>query len=667
MNKRIKKIVASAVCISMAASIAACSTNENRDHDGPATPLPSAASKPTETTEAPTDPTDTDVTDTTDTTATSADVTVAPTTAPGSGQVTISSDLTYPDHIPTYDEVHPAHEPGDIKGQEASDLLEEVEHDMLAHGVDNYFDAVILFEHPENYGITVDDVSWGDLEYDHNEEIAFYEFVAEKLYSIDYEDLDFQDRVFYDKVLFDIEESLYALQYTAFDYYESALNPLTSFQNDVLFLLEVLPINTVEDAEKYIELVIDTERYMAEICQFEADKAEYGMPLSADTYEAIAETFDDLVDQTDTCFLYESFNNKLSNISGLADSDRLDLINRHYDAMTQHFFPAMEASAESMRALKSYNAEAHGLSDYPGGDAYYASIIRRESNNFSDPEECLDRATQAFEDLMTETMTISTSGNYDINEYIDPPYSMGDMRANLDYLYEKIQDDFPALHEHSYFTMDVPEEFEDSFSPAAFLGYHLDTYDSNMIITNNSGVDGTFGITCAHEGYPGHMFDSVYHREHDEHEYMYVFNSTGYSEGWATYVEGYSHKYFGTDEGARRLTQLDDEMNLYFGTVLDIGINLEGWDLDECADHISAILGYTVSPSGLEYVYNLLLSDPCYYAKYGLGFINTCDVINQLHADFPDATDLEIHTAYLDAQEGTFDQIYEHAHDLLEG
>ena len=58
------------------------------------------------------------------------------------------------------------------------------------------------------------------------------------------------------------------------------------------------------------------------------------------------------------------------------------------------------------------------------------------------------------------------------------------------------------------------------------------------------GVDKDFGVTVAHEAYPGHMFQSLYTRSHTSHPYMFLSASTGYLEGWATYVENYSMKYF---------------------------------------------------------------------------------------------------------------------------
>ena len=64
--------------------------------------------------------------------------------------------------------------------------------------------------------------------------------------------------------------------------------------------------------------------------------------------------------------------------------------------------------------------------------------------------------------------------------------------------------------------------------------------------------------------------------------------------------------------------------------------------------------------------YNIILSNPCYGVKYGISFINTGMVIAQLHNDFPDATDLEIHTAYLNSQSGTYEQILANAEQFLE-
>ena len=76
-------------------------------------------------------------------------------------------------------------------------------------------------------------------------------------------------------------------------------------------------------------------------------------------------------------------------------------------------------------------------------------------------------------------------------------------------------------------------------------------------------------------------------------------------------------------------------------------------------------MGMNATPDMFMDAYNLLLSDPGYGIKYGLGFLFTGLDMAQLQEDFPDATDLEIHTAYLNAEPGTFEQILEYAEEEL--
>ena len=75
----------------------------------------------------------------------------------------------------------------------------------------------------------------------------------------------------------------------------------------------------------------------------------------------------------------------------------------------------------------------------------------------------------------------------------------------------------------------------------------------------------------------------------------------------------------------------------------------------------------TISASDIQDMYDLLISDPGYAVKYGNGLVNTGLIIQAAHDRFPDATDLQIHTAYLNANTGTFEQIEANMMAELEG
>ena len=658
MNRKITRLLAVLLTLSMIFSIAGCSKIEEffdlgdshrserrrRDRDDDDDPDETEETEETEETDQ-TDPSD-------------PVVTVAP--------PDVSDELTYPDHVPTYDEIHPAHANGTVSGEEAIEILNEIEHDILIDAFEgSYVYASIYFDDLDALGIEFDSIGWGDTEEDHDADVAMVNEMLEQLYSIDRDTLGTSDRIFYDKLLNDVELTAYALQYTAFDYYESALKPLTGPQSEVLFILEVLEFDTVEDAENYILVLRDIDRYYDYLCDFEEERVSYGFVNSDAVYEEVAESFENLVAQSEDCFLYDTFRERLDNIPGLTTAERDSLIEEHDQVMHDIVFPEFQECADRMRALEC-GAPSVGVSSYPGGDAYFAYVFFTQTNSGRPVEQSIQEL-EAYTDSVVDAMTtVAASGdNSWMTEYLSHDYSEGDTQDNLDYLYEAVQNDFPAIPDHDYRLMTVPEVFQDDFSPAAFLGYHLDTFDSNIIITNEGSISDTFGITCAHEGYPGHMYESLYHRGITNHPYMYIADSIGYAEGWATYVESYSFQYFSTSP-ASTIVRVEDELNCILFARFDLGVNYEGWTMQDCADWYSDVMGMSISADAFEDAYNLLLSDPGYGVKYGIGFINTGMVIAQLQEDFPDATDLEIHTAYLNAQAGTFEQILENAEAFLE-
>ena len=148
---------------------------------------------------------------------------------------------------------------------------------------------------------------------------------------------------------------------------------------------------------------------------------------------------------------------------------------------------------------------------------------------------------------------------------------------------------------------------------------------------------------------------------------MYLTESTGYLEGWATYVENYSMKYF-TDNGeitdAMILIRDESLLGLLCSTRVDYGIHVENWSLQDCLDYFNSF-GFGVTEDSFSKFYTLIVTDPGYYAKYGMGYLWTQQTMEDMHALHPDATDKEIHTAYLDSMTGTFEQINAYMDELL--
>ena len=146
---------------------------------------------------------------------------------------------------------------------------------------------------------------------------------------------------------------------------------------------------------------------------------------------------------------------------------------------------------------------------------------------------------------------------------------------------------------------------------------------------------------------------------------MYLTESTGYLEGWATYVEHYSMKYF-TGRGSTNSMLIAKDASIIGNLVLtrvEYGVNYENWSLEDSLNYIEPFGLFDMEKT--QELFILFYTDPGYFAKYGMGYLWTQTIMDNLHANHPNATDKDIHTAYLNALTGTFEQIEQYADKQL--
>ena len=80
--------------------------------------------------------------------------------------------------------------------------------------------------------------------------------------------------------------------------------------------------------------------------------------------------------------------------------------------------------------------------------------------------------------------------------------------------------------------------------------------------------------------------------------------------------------------------------------------------MQDCLDYFDQ-MGFGVNEDDFSEFYTLIVTDPGYYAKYGMGYLWTQKIMDDMRAKYPDATEKQIHTAYLDSLTMTFDKISE--------
>ena len=180
----------------------------------------------------------------------------------------------------------------------------------------------------------------------------------------------------------------------------------------------------------------------------------------------------------------------------------------------------------------------------------------------------------------------------------------------------------------------VSDNLTDYCAPAFYLTAPLDDTDSNAIYINRQKTPDGLDLytTLAHEGYPGHLYQTVYHNRsllaaggRPAREILWY---GGYQEGWALYVEFLSFGYAADllrehgQETAALATELEARnrsLQLCLYSALDVLIHYENASYSQIAKVLSGF-GITDSTS-MKAIYNYIIQSPCNYPKYYLGYL----------------------------------------------
>ena len=187
-------------------------------------------------------------------------------------------------------------------------------------------------------------------------------------------------------------------------------------------------------------------------------------------------------------------------------------------------------------------------------------------------------------------------------------------------------DDFPSLTVEDYEVKYVPESMESFSSPAFYLTPPVDTLTPNTIYINQSSTVSSTELftTLAHEGFPGHLYQTVSFGKQDCPPARHLLGCSGYTEGWATYVEDMSYRYacdfLKTDPEVMEFLRLNRSITLCLYSILDTGIHYTGWNF---ATVQKLLEGFGITDASVcQEIFQYIVENPANYLKYYLGFLN---------------------------------------------
>ena len=493
---------------------------------------------------------------------------------------------------------------------------------------------------PENFGVTEEGALAGSFTADPDAVRASAENMKSALERFDYDSLDVQNRITYDILEYEAETAAGAADYLL---YEEPLSLVSGVQTQYPVVLSEYPIYDRQDADIYLQLLETTDAYFDSLMEFEREKADAGLFMSDEALDAVLEQCRGFLDMGDGNYLYSSFADRIMELEDLTDQEKGEYVQDNALAVEDHIIPAYERLMRELEKLRGSGKNGGGLTYFPEGRAYYELLARRSVGTARSVEEIrslIRRQMEADLTAMEETLGITPQQAQESAEAAASILGENAPRLILDRLRQQISIAFPAMPEAGLEVKYVPEEMEEHLSPAFYMIPAIDNTEENVIYINRGHMsdDLTLFTTLAHEGYPGHLYQTVYYEGTDPDPLRSMLDFGGYVEGWATYAEMGSYYLTPLPEKQAAVLQKNSSLILGLYALADIGIHYDGWSVMDTVEFFSS---YGIRDAEtVEEIYDLIIGSPANYLKYYVGYVEF----------------LELKRAWAEEAGGTFSQ-----------
>lgn len=433
----------------------------------------------------------------------------------------------------------------------------------------------------------------------------------------------------------DIERQLEAI--TSGYYLQSYISPSLGVSAQIPILLAEYAFRTEEDIDTYFALLKDLDRYFTALLDYTRRQQEKGIgPDDTMLDRIISQCRSFIGDRDESHFLQAAFDERCHSCSFLSAEDQDYLTDVHKSYLTKYVFPAYEALIEGLSSLKGSGQTSGGLGTIKGGLSYYEALVAQETGCDMTLEEIRSRLQRQ---LVADIQSLQALPNEAFSG--SDPYEAMDAKSMLTLLQQLIQTDFPRIQSVTFELKEIQSELADFASPAFYMIPPVDAVETNTIYTNPasemSGIE--LFSTLAHEGFPGHLYQTNYFSQTAPALIRRLTSPDGYVEGWATYVESWlCTEADGVWPGAR-LYWLERSLNLCIASLMDIGIHGYGWQADDAAAFLA---GFGVTDAdAVNDLYQYILENPANYLKYYLGYLCFADLKASCEEAMGDAFDLQ--------------------------
>lgn len=451
----------------------------------------------------------------------------------------------------------------------------------------------------------------------------------------------------------------------AYPYYDEPLTPSGGVTSQLPVLLAEYTFRNTRDIKDYLGLLSQMDTYFLGILDYEQKKADAGLFMSDEACLKVIEGCEVFTEHPDDNFLIDTFSNRLNAMDGLTDTQKNAYLKQHSKVLSDHVIPAYSQMIKGLTMLLGRGHNNWGLCNFSEGKAYYEAVVSADTGCDDSVEDLFSQIAKARREDLTFCQNLLEKNPKLASQSPKPDAALKEENAMLSRLQKEILTDFPAPPQTEVEICHVDPALSEYLAPAFYITAPIDDISHNRIYINDAknDTDIYYFTTLAHEGYPGHLYQTICTSSYGAPKVLSLLNYPGYTEGWATYTEMQAFYYAGLDQDLASLLQHNQAATLSLYATADIGIHYFGWEKEKNAAFWSE---YGVDDTAtVKRITDLILEEPGNYLKYYVGYLKFRQMREQFALENKSFSVSAFHEAILRTGPSPFSVLEETVRDQL--
>lgn len=413
-------------------------------------------------------------------------------------------------------------------------------------------------------------------------------------------------------------------------------------QSEIPVTLSEYRLDNEKDIKDYLSLVNQVPELFTQILDFEQERRNAGIISPSFVISDTIDQIDQFLNASEeNNLLIQSFEERLAEVEPLSKDQKASYIANNRLLVTDKVLPAYKSLKTSLQAYANDSKNTSSkerLCEYKNGQDYYKFLLMSNVGTDFSPEDCITILESQLKNTVKDISSLTTKNKDLYTEYLSATPALSAPKEIMNTLKNDSLIDFPEIKNISCQLKNVPDALSGTSACAFYLVPPIDSTKDNIIYINKSRVDSNeLFSTLAHEGYPGHLYQTNYFLTTNPSPLRTFLHCAGYDEGWGTYAQLYSYNFIEfknvdeqTTKQLRQLYRDNDLLSLSLSSLSDLYVNYKNYDENALANYLQT---YGIDKDGAQKLYRYVIENPTTYLSYSIG----CYELDQLKQTMADS------------------------------